>query len=434
MGLYYQPNIVMEGMLYGTDFVNRKAYAGTGLSFYDISGTGLTGSMFNMGSTSTTGYSALLGGTVAFDGTNDFLNSNYSLSAQDSSTSFTWNIWFFNALSSNSSQVIMGNRITNSGLASWTKLTPSAFELYPTYLTYSIPRYRWMNISIVKDTTNLYYYLDGSVVASTGSTYSRESNIIKFGAAEAGEYFYGLMSNAYVYGRALSSSEVVQNYNAIKGRFIYPYDIVTTGIKLNLDAGSELSYIGTGTDWYDASGVQSKTVSSGSPTYTGVGLSSYFTLNGSNQWFTTDYKLSNTSYTKVAIFQYNGTTYNIVSGGSTAQHAFWMNGTSFLQAGHNGAWNTVVSTTSLSQNTWYFGAVSFNSSTGWKLYINGRLEATSTSTTTVSGTGVSVLIGAYDVGQNLFNGKIAQVLVYDRALTDTEIRQNYEVLRGRYGI
>ena len=434
MGLYYQPNMVMEGMLYGTDFMNRKTYTGTGLSFTDLSGTGLTGSMFNMGNTSASGYTTLLGGTVAFDGTNDYLNSNYSLSAQDSSTSFTWNIWFFNALSSNSSQVIMGNRITNSGLASWTKLTPTAFELYPTYLSYSIPRYRWMNVSIVKDTTNLYYYLDGTVVASTGSTYSRESNIIKFGAAEAGEYFYGLMSNAYVYGRALSSTEVVQNYNAIKGRFIYPYDVVTTGLKINLDAGSQLSYFGSGTDWYDASNNQSKTVSSGSPTYTGIGLSAYFTLNGSSQWFTTDYKLSNTSYTKVVIFQYNGTTYNIVSGGSTAQHAFWMNGTSFLQAGHNGAWNTVVSTTSLSQNTWYYGAVSFNSSTGWKLYINGRLEATSSNTTTVSGTGVSVLIGAYDPGQNLFNGRIAQVLIYDRALTDTEIRQNYEVLRGRYGI
>jgi hypothetical protein len=434
MGLHYQPNLVMEGMLYGIDFMNRKSYAGTGLSFFEISGTGLTGSMFNMGNTSSSGYTTLLGGTVAFDGTNDFLNSNYSLPAQDSSTSFTWNIWFFNALSSNSSQVIMGNRITNSGLASWTKLTPTYFEFLPTYIYYPIPRYRWMNVSIVKDTTNLYYYLDGSVVASIGSTYFKESNIIKFGAAEVGEYFYGLISNAYVYGRALSSSEIKQNYNAIKGRFIYPFDIVTTGLKINLDAGSQLSYSGVGTDWYDASNNQSKTVSSGSPTFSGTGLSSNFTLNGSNQWFTTDYKLSNTSYTKIAIFQYNGTTYNIVSGGNTAQHAFWMSGTTYLHAGHNGGWSTVISTTSLAQNTWYFGAVSFNSTTGWKLYVNGRLESTSSNTATVSGTGVSVLIGAYDPGANLFNGKIAQVMVYDRALSDTEIRQNYEVLRGRYGI
>jgi hypothetical protein len=226
----------------------------------------------------------------------------------------------------------------------------------------------------------------------------------------------------------------VQNYNAIKGRFIYPFDVVTLGLKINLDAGSQLSYSGVGTDWYDASNNQSKTVSSGSPTFSGTGLSSNFTLNGSNQWFTTDYKLSNTSYTKIAIFQYNGATNNIISGGSTAQHAFWMFGSSYLQAGHNGAWNTVISTTSLAQNTWYFGAVSFNSTTGWKLYVNGRLESTNSNTTAVSGTGVSVLIGAYDPGANLFNGKIAQVMIYDRALSDTEIRQNYEVLRGRYGI
>ena len=66
MGLFYQPNLVMDGMLYGVDFMNRKSYAGTGLSFFEISGTGLTGSMFNMGNTSASGYTTLLGGTPNF--------------------------------------------------------------------------------------------------------------------------------------------------------------------------------------------------------------------------------------------------------------------------------------------------------------------------------------------------------------------------------
>jgi hypothetical protein len=45
-----------------------------------------------------------------------------------------------------------------------------------------------------------------------------------------------------------------------------------------------------------------------------------------------------------------------------------------------------------------------------------------------------LLIGAFSTGSNVFTGRIANVLVYNRVLTDAEIKQNFEALRGRYGI
>ena len=107
-----------------------------------------------------------------------------------------------------------------------------------------------------------------------------------------------------------------------------------------------------------------------------------------------------------------------------------MFGTNKLNAGHNGAWNTVVGATSLSLNTWYFAAVTYSDSTGWKLYLNGREDGTSASTTTFTGN-QEIVIGAYSSGNN-FTGRISNIQVYNRTLTATEIFQNYHATKGRY--
>ena len=109
-----------------------------------------------------------------------------------------------------------------------------------------------------------------------------------------------------------------------------------------------------------------------------------------------------------------------------------MFGTDKLNAGHNGAWNTVVGATSLSLNTWYFAAVTYSDSTGWKLYLNGREDGTSASTTTFTGN-QEISIGSYSTSNN-FTGRIASVQVYNRALTSQEIVQNYNATKKRYGL
>lgn len=142
-----------------------------------------------------------------------------------------------------------------------------------------------------------------------------------------------------------------------------------------------------------------------------------------------------TAYTKTAWFY--PTSYsvanNIISGGNSGQHAFWLAGGNKLNSGHNGNWSTVVSNTTILLNTWYYGAVTFNTTSGWVLYVNGIQEATSASTTTFGGGG-EILIGAYGTGSNIFQGKIAVVNVYNRALSASEVLQNFTATRGRFGL
>lgn len=212
--------------------------------------------------------------------------------------------------------------------------------------------------------------------------------------------------------------------------------IVSNGLMLNLDAGYLPSYPQNGTSWYDISLSGNNSVLTNGPTFnTSNGGSIVF--DGSDDYVNVNSGaslLSSVNYTKIAWFYVTnfGTANNIISGGNTGLHAFWLFASNKLNAGHNGFWNTVVSTTTLSLNTWYCGAVTFNTTSGWKLYLNGVQEATSVSTTTFTGTG-DIQIGRYQTGNN-YTGRIAIAQVYNRVLSGAEILQNYNAQKSRFGL
>ena len=208
----------------------------------------------------------------------------------------------------------------------------------------------------------------------------------------------------------------------------------TDGLVLHLDAANTRSYPGSGNTVYDLSGSGNTSALTNGPTYLSSNLGA-FVLDGSNDYILVNSQaniLSKTAYTKIAYIYISNfsTANNIISGGFSGQHAFWMSSTDKLHAGHNGAWNTVVGATSLSLNTWYFAAVTYSDSTGWKLYLNGREDGTSATTTTFTGN-QEIVIGAYSSGNN-FTGRISNIQVYNRALIATEIFQNYHATKGRY--
>ena len=220
----------------------------------------------------------------------------------------------------------------------------------------------------------------------------------------------------------------------------YNSRIVTDGLVLALDAANAKSYdagIST-TTWTDLSGNNNTGTLTNGPTYSSANNGS-IVFDGTNDYVVVNNNasiLSSTAYTKIAWFYPTSfaTGNNIISGTSgNSQHAFWLAATNRLYSGHNGSWYTVLSTTTLSLNTWYCGAVTFNTTSGWNLYLNGALENTNASTTTFSGDG-RIQIGAFDPGSNVFTGRISQASIYNRALTASEIQQNFNALRGRYGI
>ena len=213
-------------------------------------------------------------------------------------------------------------------------------------------------------------------------------------------------------------------------------EIAETGLVLCLDAANPRSYPGSGTTWTDLSGSGNNGALTNGPTYSSSNKGS-IVFDGSNDYVIVNSLaniLSKTTYTKIAyIYPTSFTTSNnIISGGSGAQHAFWLAGGNTFNAGHNGVWNTVTSTTTLSLNQWYFGAVTYSSTSGWKLYVNGLEEASNASNTTFLNN-QHIYIGSYDTA-NTFTGRIAYTLVYNRILTATEILNTYNATRSRFGL
>ena len=187
-------------------------------------------------------------------------------------------------------------------------------------------------------------------------------------------------------------------------------------------AGSILSYPRSGTSWIDISGEAKNGTLTNGPTFSSNG---YFDFDGADDYVSTGIALSTTTYTKIAWFNPDGATANIISGGSDGQHAFWMQNTNtHLRAGHNSTWDRVSYSPGTMTGKWWCGAVTFSTATGWKLYLNGELVDTSDNTSTFSG-GTAVRIAAYNNAANLFNGKIATAQIYNKILTAAEISTNY---------
>ena len=211
--------------------------------------------------------------------------------------------------------------------------------------------------------------------------------------------------------------------------------IVTNGLQVFLDSGNVRSYSGTGNTAFDLSGLGNTSALTNGPTFNSSNLGA-FVLDGTNDYILVNSQaniLSKTAYTKLAWFYVTSfsTSNNIISGGFSGQHAFWLQGLQKLYAGHNGNWSTVTGNTTLSLSTWYHGAVTYSNSTGWVLYLNGTQDGTSVDTTTFTGN-QEISIGSYGTGNN-FTGRIASVQVYNRVLSASEIVQNYNATKRRYG-
>jgi hypothetical protein len=216
--------------------------------------------------------------------------------------------------------------------------------------------------------------------------------------------------------------------------------IITLGLQVYMDPLNSRCYSGSGNTAYDLSGTGSTFLLNNNPTYASTGYTTSFNFDGTDDYAECATFLNRTGYTKIAVFQVNLLTApNVLIGGdATYQHVLWMAGGNKLAAGHNnrsgGSFTRVQTTTSLITNKWYFGAVSFSNSSGYNLYLNQNLEATNGDTSMFASGNATIHIAAHTDDSNLLNGKIAQALVYNRALSQAEILQNYYAFKFRYGI
>ena len=218
---------------------------------------------------------------------------------------------------------------------------------------------------------------------------------------------------------------------------------VRDGLVLDLDAGNPLSYPGTGNTWTDLSGNGNNGTLVNGVGYTSSdggslifdGVDDYVTLGTSltngyinitvSAWF---YAVADTGRKSIV------TKYPFVNGWLL----YYSNDTS--QFGVDGRESDAAYFNNLTTNTYpvdnWYNVVFTKNTTNWRLYVNSSLDCNNTNgngTTSFNNAGI-LAIGSLPVVSEYVNGNISQVQIYNRALTPEEIQQNYNLLKGRYGL
>lgn len=217
--------------------------------------------------------------------------------------------------------------------------------------------------------------------------------------------------------------------------------LVSSNLTLHIDAGNPSSYSGSGSTWTDIAGTADNITLVGSPSYTS-GTPAYFTFNGSSQYGTGSASdiLPSTEYTKFIWFYLNAySDNNLLSSTSGGHFMFFGSSTSTMYCGHTN-WTSLgytfisyPSNATFNLNTWYNAALTFSTTNGMTLYINGVQDSTFTGTKAAHGGNGSTNIATFG-GGNLLNGRISQALCYNRELTASEILQNYNSTKSKFGL
>ena len=115
---------------------------------------------------------------------------------------------------------------------------------------------------------------------------------------------------------------------------------------------------------------------------------------------------------------------------------FWIQlnpGNRYVGFGWDGS-NYITSSSSAGGGQWKFISCQRTGSTSAEVYVNGISVASSSSMSSGTSNGQQIDIGRIDIAGRYSAGNIAQVSIYNRALTAAEISQNFNALRGRFGI
>lgn len=229
--------------------------------------------------------------------------------------------------------------------------------------------------------------------------------------------------------------------------------MIQDGLILALDTADRNSYISGSTTWNDLSGNGNNNTLFNTPTFSS-GNGGGLTFNGTNQYATASDSTSlrptsfsiDTWFRPTSFSAFNTVVVKPVNGPVwTSPFLSYMvrietNGT-VLSCGTNtsGVYRTLSISNTFLTNTTYNVSFTFNSSTGAAIaYVNGNLLSSTNHTAgTITYAALPTLIGA-SYGTNpvgeFFAGIIYSVKIYNTILTASDIRQNYNAQKSRFGL
>ena len=439
MGTISGPFSIPDGLIYHIDPANPKSYIGTGTTIYDLSGNGNT-SNFTNGAL----YQNYQKGTVLVDGNDDCISTPlFNLTSPVTVSAWVKNVVNDSpVMGASGAGVNYGNGevlLYFSGKSILVQGNNSGGKYY------QFPQLnlnQWANLVMTRDASNnMSVYLDVIGSTSNSQSHSNTMQMNQIGRYSSFTNQYnpkGSIGEVKIYNRALSASEVLQNYNASKKRYVPEENIVRNGLVLNLDAANPSSYSGSGNSISSISGIgYSGTFINGSTFSISSGGS--FTLDGVDDYIFApiDTNLFNTEATMIiwlknylAIPSIYNTGFLGFGQGQLNDHYPWVNGAAYLSTFRNIRVEGITLSSTINRVLPHMVSVTTDSS-NWKLYQNATLQHTTSSTGPVY---LSRFTIGYSINSFFYRGDVYAFMIYNRALTESEISQNYNAMRNRFGV
>ena len=233
MGISGGPDLVQDGLVIALDATDKNSYPGSGATWYDVSGNGNNGILYNGASFSNN--------AMIFDGSNDYFQANINSTILDGDPNFT--VEFF---VKRTADFIYGGfwGIGGAGqgysIEGWTPSTNEIhMDLYDsTRLSSGVtyPLNTWVHVAWTKSgtaisTSTVKLYVNGVLTSltltrsqTTGPRYNTSTSGVgialgRINGDASGNNAPITMGCFRIYSRQLSTTEVIQNYNAQKSRF-----------------------------------------------------------------------------------------------------------------------------------------------------------------------------------------------------------------------
>ncbi|WP_164821449.1 LamG domain-containing protein [Paenibacillus koleovorans] len=356
-----------------------------------------------------------LGNALDFNGSSTYVTAPHVLNPVGPTNygGFTASAWVRPDTDTGASQYILQQAGTN-GKVWLVRYLDGRLETFlggvGTFSTGTIPLNAWTHVAVTYDGSMLRLYLNGVLDGTrTIALDSEGTGGMIIGANKTfGNLFNGGIDEVSIYNRQLTTNEIRDQFNS-------------TWWKFDETSGTVASD--------SASYSQAATLVNGATFATGrVGNALY--LDGVNDYATAP-NVANpgtTSFTATAWVKHDGAA-------STAKYVLQQDGTNgriWLYRDSTGVVGTYIGgvpllgTTNIPVNQWVFIAVTYDGTTA-KVYMNGTQE--NSAARAVASETSGVIIGASKTFGNLWKGWIDDTRIYTRALSATEIKDQYELGR-----
>jgi hypothetical protein len=430
--------IPYDGLKLYLDAGKGLSYSGTGSNWVDLSGNYNNGFLTNGPA-----YISANEGIISFDGTNDFISFN---SQPISSSAFTIILNF--RVSSFTNQGTKYRRLIAINQSGYTFDNPFAFFVNDTgklgylfgngstnteeMLTITggptLEINKWYHATLTFNGTQKKLYIGGnlvSTIANTTTFTNSLNNKLIIGSRNGTDgCMQGAIGTVHVYDRALSDSEVMTNYAIYSSRYVS--GIVTSGLMLYVDPDNVQSYPGTGNTIYNLVGTSYNGVLNNGASFGTDSSGGYIATDGTNDYVKFPLTRSTVPYTVFVFARILGSgrlisddTNWLMGNWQGNQNAYHANGWVWNSGGPTGnGWRSHCTTGDFAADN-------------WKIFVNG---VKLTENNGGGGGFTNITWGIWNSSSEPCAGNFGVFLVYDRVLTDAEVLQNHEALRGRYGI